>query len=234
MGNDSKRIGIDGTGKTSIKNFNITSTPITGGGFNGVYTYRRSAKKIRGTLYVLEALWKATGYRAYLVTLTFGNDISNAERYERKQAFTNNLRHYCWHYVWVTELHSDRERVHFHYVVLCRRSKRNRLHDYVVDWSIRYCGSNNGLDITQITKTLFYVAKYIGKEKGEVESDRRLWGKSNFPVATETTKKELQENEYPLYTRFVGSGHNSGGMYVYTHAQKAAALIAANYLSIKT
>jgi len=140
--------------------------------------------------------------RVYFITLTshpnwrgiprvYGPELDEHVNYKRRRAFNlfvdriRKLRCYRGHY-WTTEYHPGKGEnagtIHHHLIL--RTSGFWNYKQVVVEWSKRYCGSNNGLDIRNPTtgnkawSYLYGAYKYLDLVDDTEELPFRWWGTS--------------------------------------------------------
>jgi len=206
LNNDEKRdyFNCSISGRSSEQNWldQTTFPPPENGGFKGQYSYKRARGKINARLTFMDWLWRSYESSAYLTTLTFSDRISNEERHSAKNKFLDNFRKRRFPLLWITEPHNDREDneetsnvcgrkglVHYHILSIhptqWKYKKRNGMGRFsITEWSLRYCGSNNGLDVKKIDKTLFYLSCYFRKTPDVFTLNKRLWGCQRIPTDT--------------------------------------------------
>lgn len=156
-----------------------------------MYSTKRTKKRFT-VCGKVHALLGRTG-RAYFVTHTMPPSYDNKQRREHHRRWLDRLRKepgYRGHQ-WVTERHDGsgtrpelRGLIHHHAVV--RFASAWNWRSQVQQWSKRYSGSNNGLDIQEVRSHL--VGAYMGKALGYMskatgghdELPFRWWGTSRI------------------------------------------------------
>lgn len=181
--------------------------------FDGVYGV--NVPKVSAVLSVMQRLEIETD-RGYLITMTMSDIYNNEIRYEQRRKFLDLLRklEHIKMYCWVTEIHkegvcADKGLFHFHIYLIS-----NRYWDYTADavrWTKRYCLNSSGtygIDIRPHNNP-FYLHKYLKKDVGKMQWDKRLWGYKGFSRKIWADSPESW-NEFYLEAR--ASCHIHSGM----------------------
>jgi len=187
------------SGATDIQIRRKRHQPTNQPNFSGMYRYTEtSRRKIYRILLFLEFLRKVKKWKAYLVTMTFPDSLSPTERLKRRSLFSDLMRKRGFLFVYITERQKSvnettgeiypEPRLHFHFLVIGQKGllntqgKKETLDlGLLRKWSMKYCGSVNGLDITRVKRTVFYLAKYLTKEEQSTNlqlSNWKLWSAS--------------------------------------------------------
>lgn len=152
--------------------------------FTGEYSYSRSAGKVRKVAdlltQILEQLKveKPYSYDTALFTLTFPEYYDNDKRMQQRNKFLKQLRKRSKYYLMTTEIHKS-GLFHFHIVTILDAKQKQffteKRKSKIIEWSFRYCGSINGLDV-KFGRPFHYVVKYVSKDLDvKIKSSSQLW-----------------------------------------------------------
>lgn len=191
-------------GKTNMalrKRFRYALFRSGSGGSTGVYTLKRSAHRVKAVNKLVQRL--AKGKLVYLVTGTWRPCYSEKERARMWQRFVDRMRkeREVYAYQWVRERHPgpgpNEGTFHVHAAVVCSTTWNWRKR--IQEWSKRYTGSNNGLDVKE-RRHAGYLIKYIvkGRDSGD-EASCRWWGCSKLQrsmVVTDAGHVEVMDPEW--------------------------------------
>jgi len=177
------------TGKTDLHNRTFVATPqkLKPSGGNGTYSTVRTASKARAVARLHKRV-ADNGEWVYLITHTMSDAAGDDLRRKMFRRFVDRIRkleHFAG-YMWTTERHK-RGQLHHHLVLRMRKPWQYR--KVIVGLSMRYCGSVNGLDVSDhgcagsrgvayASKGFAYACKDAAERKDKLPF--RWWGTSRI------------------------------------------------------
>jgi hypothetical protein len=219
------RFGV--TSKRNFEGSTIINKMPDNAGFKGVYTYKRAKRKIINTCKWLLTVQKLGNFKTVHYVLTFPDTYTQQNRVRALRGFIDALRKQIKFYIWITEKHKS-GKIHFHVAIVTEKlfvAKR-----FIQKWSIKYCGSVNGMNVTEhYNDGIYYVIKDIIKtnEQKNLEMNVRLWGSSRVPKYVDIGDIELKNMK--IYSNIVSSEYirmdeNEALGYIYKQLKKRGLL----------